>query len=91
MMPFGQKLATRGAESSLAVRLFIVAIRIETDEKCSRRPDAGIARSYGTRRFMTDAGVGQSPTLGVGDVEKGSLRLTREDDRPDVSGSDTSG
>jgi hypothetical protein len=45
MMPFGQKLATRGAESSLAVRLFIVAIRIETDEKCSRRLDAGIARS----------------------------------------------
>ena len=91
MMPFGQKLATRGAESSLAVRLFIVAIRIETDEKCSRRPDVGIARSYGTRRFMTGACVGQSPTLGVGDVEKGSLRLTREDDRADVSGSDTSG
>jgi len=54
MMPFGQKLATRGAESSLAMRLLMVPILIETDEKCSRRLDARIVRSYGTPRFMTN-------------------------------------
>ena len=58
------------------MRPFIVPVLIEIDEKCL---DAGLA------------GVGRSPTLGEGMVEKGSLRLTRADDRPDVSGSDTKG
>ena len=70
MMPFGQKLATRGAESSLAVRLFIVAILIETDEKCSRRLDAGIVRSYGTPRFMTGR-CGPEPNTGSGRCGEG--------------------
>ena len=63
----------------MAMRPFIVPVLIATGEKCSRRIDAGLA------------GVGQRPTLGEGAVEKGLLRLTREGDRPDVSGSDTSG
>jgi hypothetical protein len=31
----------------------MVPILIETDEKCSRRLDAGIVRSYETPRFTT--------------------------------------
>jgi len=85
MMPFGQKLATRGAESSLAVRRFMIPVPIETDETCSMLLDAGIADFSGTPRFMTGR-CGPEANTGRRDVEKRSLRLTREGDRSDTSG-----
>ena len=78
MMPFGQKLATGGAESSLAVRLFIVPMFVKLTRSVAGASMQALlvwARAQDWER----------------ELENGSLRLTREGDRPDVSESDTSG
>jgi hypothetical protein len=73
------------------MRLFIIPLLIETDEKCSRRLDAGIVRSYGNAKIQDRRVWARAQPWERVIVEKGSLRLTREGDRPNVSGSDTSG